>query len=92
MASGRRSPASRRSSYKRNKTSASPSAESGVAEKLIANFDDLDKLAADKDPHSPLMSGWRYEVFGKYAEMLKAGKIGFAYNPKKCRIDLIETK
>ena len=68
------------------------SAESGVAEKLIANFDDLDKLAAGKAPDSPLLSGWRYEVFGKAAELLKAGKIGFAYNPEKCRIDLIETK
>ena len=68
------------------------SAESGVAEKLIANFDDLDRLAAGKAPDSPLLSGWRYEVCGKAAELLKAGKIGFAYNPEKCRIDLIETK
>lgn len=65
-------------------------AENDVAEKLIANFDELDILAGEKNPDLEVLKGWRYEIFGKYALELKEGKTALRYNPKKNRIDLLK--
>ncbi len=65
-------------------------ADNDVAEKMIAGFDDLDKFAVSSPETSPLLQGWRYDVFGKAALDLKQGKIGFVYNPKKCKIDIVK--
>lgn len=52
---------------------------SGVAQRLIASGADLDALAAEESDVAAL-SGWRYEVFGRDAEALRAGKIALAAN------------
>ena len=49
-----------------------------VAPKLIANVADLERIASDQDPDVQALKGWRYEVFGKYAMDLKAGKLALA--------------
>ena len=36
----------------------------GVAAKVIATVDDLDRIAADDDADVPALSGWRRELFG----------------------------
>ncbi|MDB2414454.1 ribonuclease D [Rickettsiales bacterium] len=46
-----------------------------VADKLIANSEDLGAIAAYDNPEIAAMKGWRYEVFGKYAIALKKGDI-----------------
>ena len=66
------------------------SAECDVAEKLIASPDELDMLAGEKNPDLDVLKGWRYEVFGKDALKLKAGKIAMRYSPERHRIDLTE--
>ena len=64
-------------------------AENDVAEKLIATPDELDMLAGENKPNINALKGWRYEIFGKDALELKAGKTALRYNPEKHRIDLI---
>lgn len=62
------------------------SEEQGVAAKLIATTDDLEDLAADDNCASPVMQGWRRELFGDLALSLKQGKIGLAVQKGKIRI------
>src|SRR5262249_53686650 len=39
----------------------------GVAAKVIATVDDLDRIAADDEADVPALSGWRRELFGNKA-------------------------
>ena len=64
-------------------------AENDVAEKLIATPDELDMLAGENNPDINVLKGWRYQIFGKDALELKAGKTAMRYNPEKRRIDLM---
>lgn len=50
-------------------------AEEDVAAKLVAGSEDLEAIAAEKEPDVPALHGWRFEVFGKDAIDLKDGKI-----------------
>lgn len=50
-------------------------AEEDVAAKLVADSDDLERLAVEDRPDIPALHGWRMEVFGADALDLKAGKI-----------------
>ncbi len=52
--------------------------DADVAAKLIANSDDLEAIAVEKSPNVPAMHGWRYDIFGRDAIDLKAGKLGLA--------------
>jgi len=52
--------------------------QQNVAPKLLANSDDLEKLAQNDEADIKALSGWRFEVFGQDALALKQGKIGFA--------------
>ena len=54
------------------------SEETGVAPKLIANVNDLERIASDDAPDVAALRGWRHEIFGQYAEALKAGKLALA--------------
>ena len=46
-----------------------------VAPRLIADGDDLERIAADDAPDVPAMRGWRYDMFGVYAARLKQGEL-----------------
>jgi len=48
-----------------------------VAPKLVASIDDLEKLAEKDDADIPALSGWRYDLFGKYALAVKRGEMAF---------------
>jgi ribonuclease D len=50
----------------------------GVAAKVIATVDDLDRIAADDEADVPALSGWRRELFGEKAIALKHGKLALA--------------
>ena len=52
------------------------SVEYGVAQKLIANKDDLEKLIMNDNANIKTLRGWRYEIFGKKAVDFKNGRIG----------------
>ena len=45
-----------------------------VAQKLIANVSDLEKIAADDNADVPALKGWRRELFGNDALKLKNGE------------------
>jgi ribonuclease D len=46
-----------------------------VAPRLIANSDDLETIALETQPGVPAMRGWRYDLFGQYADKLKRGEL-----------------
>jgi ribonuclease D len=50
----------------------------GVAAKVIATVDELDRIAADDEADVPAMKGWRRELFGDKAIALKHGKLALA--------------
>jgi len=47
----------------------------GIAPRLIANSDELEKLAMDDDADIPSLKGWRRELFGNDALALKHGRL-----------------
>ncbi len=59
------------------------SQESGVIARLIATDEDLRHIILNQPEQSQTLHGWRYEIFGKYAEQLCHGKMTISYNPKK---------
>lgn len=50
----------------------------GVAAKVIATVDDLDRIAADDEADVPALKGWRRELFGEKALALKRGQLALA--------------
>lgn len=61
--------------------------ESGVAPKLLASTDDLERIAARDTADVPALAGWRRDVFGADALALKHGKIALAV--KRGQITLV---
>jgi ribonuclease D len=60
----------------------------GVAAKVIATVDDLDRIAADDEADVPALSGWRRELFGEKALALKQGRLMLAI--EKNRVVAVE--
>jgi ribonuclease D len=52
--------------------------DAGVAPRLIANNDDIERLAAGDDEGVAALHGWRGEVFGKDAVALRKGSLAIA--------------
>jgi ribonuclease D len=50
-------------------------ARNRVAPRLIADSDDLERIAAEDDPDVPALRGWRRELFGADALKLKRGEL-----------------
>jgi ribonuclease D len=50
----------------------------GVAAKVIATVDDLDRIAADDAADVPALHGWRRDLFGEKALALKHGRLALA--------------
>jgi len=56
----------------------------GVAAKIIANTDDLEKIAIDGEAAEvAALSGWRRELFGETALNLIGGKVALRFVDKK---------
>lgn len=51
-------------------------ARHGVAPRLIADTDDLERIAMESMPDVAALTGWRRELFGEDALRLKRGEIG----------------
>ncbi len=60
----------------------------GVAAKVIATVDDLDRIAADDEADVPALKGWRRELFGEKALALKHGSLALAI--EKGRVVTVE--
>jgi ribonuclease D len=64
----------------------------GVAAKVIATVDDLERIAADDNADVAALKGWRRELFGELALKLKNGRLGLGFNGKSVMmIPLTET-
>lgn len=50
----------------------------GVAAKVIATVDDLDRIAGDDEADVPALKGWRRELFGEKALDLKHGRLALS--------------
>ncbi|MGB0575579.1 MAG: ribonuclease D [Alphaproteobacteria bacterium] len=61
-----------------------------VAQKLIANSDDIDELARNDNPDIPALNGWRREIFGEDAIALKQGKLGLTAAGKSIQLVKID--
>jgi ribonuclease D len=57
-----------------------------VAPKLVANAEDIDRLATEDAPNVASLVGWRADVFGTDAMALKAGKLALGVDGKKVRL------
>ena len=60
--------------------------ESGVAPRLIARSDELEALAAGVRGDLAILSGWRFEEFGRDALDLVEGRLAFATRGGKLRM------
>lgn len=60
----------------------------GVAAKVIATVDDLEKIAADDEADVPALKGWRRKLYGELALDLKNGRIALGYHNR--RVEVIE--
>ena len=54
-----------------------------VAQRLVCNSADLERIAADDDADVPALKGWRREIFGEDALALKHGRIALAAQGRK---------
>ncbi len=63
------------------------SQQEGVVARLIASDENLHGLSTFKDANNPILSGWRYEIFGHRADDLRQGKIAICYNPETRQIE-----
>lgn len=50
-------------------------ARNKVAPRLIADADDLERMAVEEKPDVPALRGWRYDLFGAEAQRLKRGEV-----------------
>ncbi|HEY9056804.1 MAG TPA: ribonuclease D [Aurantimonas sp.] len=65
--------------------------EKGVAAKMIASGDDLEKLAwKGEDAEIAAMSGWRREIFGERALGLLQGETALVYRNRKVEVVALE--
>jgi ribonuclease D len=68
------------------------SKETGVAAKLIARSDDLEALAAGVRKNLNILSGWRYEQFGKDAVDLVEGRLAFGIENGRLKMNRVVVK
>jgi ribonuclease D len=66
------------------------SEKEGVAPKILATTDDLERIAGEDNPDVPALTGWRRELFGDKALGLKRGEI--ALGLRRGRVAAVEVK
>src|SRR4029453_10139574 len=59
-----------------------------VAPRLIADGDDLERIAVEEAPDVPAMRGWRHDMFGVHARRLKRGTL--ALKADRGQVALVE--
>jgi ribonuclease D len=64
---------------------AAKSEQHHVAPRLVASSDDIDRLALEENPDLPALHGWRREVFGDDALLLKQGRIALGVDGKRVK-------
>lgn len=67
------------------------SSRHGVAPRLIADSEDLERIAADAEPDVPALKGWRRELFGEDALRLKRGELALSVRKGEVRAVAVAT-
>ena len=62
--------------------------DNDVVCRLVASEDDLRHFVRKEFEQTAFLSGWRYEIFGKYAEKLCNGELAITYNPQTKKIEI----
>ena len=57
-----------------------------VAPKLLANSEELDRLAGEASPDIPALRGWRRVVFGEDALALKEGRLALGVDGRRVKL------
>ena len=57
-----------------------------VAPKLVANSEDIDRLATEESPDIACIGGWRADVFGADAMALKSGRLALGVDGKRVKL------
>lgn len=57
-----------------------------VAPRLVANSEDIDRLASEEAPDIACLHGWRRDVFGTDALALKTGRMGLGVDGKRVKL------
>ena len=65
---------------------AAKSEEHHVAARLVASSDEVDRLALEENPEVPALHGWRREVFGNDALLLKQGRIALGVDGRRVKL------
>jgi ribonuclease D len=60
--------------------------ENDVAVRLVADADDLERIASDDAADVPALRGWRWELFGKDAIDLKHGRLALTAAGKRIKL------
>ncbi|MFC0408509.1 ribonuclease D [Roseomonas elaeocarpi] len=60
--------------------------EHHVAPKLIANSEELDRIASEDEGEVPALTGWRRRVFGEDAIALRSGRLALGVDGKRVRL------
>ena len=59
----------------------------GVAAKVLASSDDIDRLAAEGETADvPALAGWRREVFGERALALVRGELALKFHNRRLKV------
>jgi ribonuclease D len=64
--------------------------EHHVAQKLVANSEEIELLAAEDEPDVPALHGWRRTVFGNAALALKQGRVALSAEGRRVRLVPLE--
>lgn len=64
--------------------------EHGVVSHLISSEKNLREYIKNPKAKNQILTGWRYDVFGKTAEDFRRGKLGLMYNPQTRDINIKE--
>jgi ribonuclease D len=65
---------------------AAKSEQNHVAPRLVASSDDIDRLALEEAPDIQALQGWRREVFGNDALLLKQGRIALGVDGRRVKL------
>jgi ribonuclease D len=65
---------------------AAKSEQHHVAPRLVASSDDIDRLALEEAPDIPGLHGWRREVFGNDALLLRQGGIALGVDGRRIKL------
>ena len=60
--------------------------DADVAPRLIASADDLERIACGEGAGTPAFSGWRFDLFGRLAVDMMAGRLALTANGQRLKI------